>query len=76
MIPFVIFLTVLIYRGQAADEGRTQVYSYEGEITFVHLEDENEEVPIAKVSFVLGVLHNCSVPKDYFNYLSIAYAQC
>ena len=49
MIPFVIFLTVLIHHGQAADEDRTQVYSYEGEITFVHLEDENEEVPIAKV---------------------------
>ena len=31
------------------DEKRTQVYSYEGEITFVHLEDENEEVPIAKL---------------------------
>ena len=49
MIPFVIFLTVLFYHGQAADEDRTQVYSYEGEITFAHLEDENEEVPIAKV---------------------------
>ena len=49
MIPFVIFLTVLIHHGQAADEDRTQVYNYEGEITFVYLEDENEEVPIAKV---------------------------
>ena len=51
MIPFVIFLTVLIHHGQAADEDRTQVYSYEGEITFVHLENENEEVPIAKVFY-------------------------
>ena len=51
MIPFVIFLTVLIHHGQATNEERTQVYSYEGEITFVHLEDENEEVPNAKVSF-------------------------
>ena len=49
MIPFVILLTVLIHHGQAADEDRTQVYSYEGEFTFVHLEDKNEEVPIAKV---------------------------
>ena len=61
MIPFVIFLTVLIHRGQANDEKRTQVYSYEGEITFVHLEDENEEVLIAKVSSKLGVLHNAIV---------------
>ena len=62
MIPFVIFLTVLIHRGQANDEKRTQVYSYEGEITFVHMEDENEEAPIAKFSFKLGVfLHNAIV---------------
>ena len=33
------------------------MYSYEGEITFVHLEDENEEVLIAK----LGVLHDAIV---------------
>ena len=55
MIPFVIFLTVLIHHGQAADKERTPVYSYEGEITFVNLEDENEEVPIAKVGFKLEV---------------------
>ena len=61
MIPFVIFLTVLIHHGQAADEERTPVYSYEGEITFVNLEDENEEVPIAKLSFELGVSHNAIV---------------
>ena len=61
MIPFVIFLTVLIHHGQAADEERTPVYSYEGETTFVHLEDENEEVPIAKVSLKLGVLHNAII---------------
>ena len=61
MIPFVIFLAVLIHHGQATDEKRTQVYSYEGEITFVNLEDENEEVPIAKVSFKLGVSHNAIV---------------
>ena len=61
MIPFVIFLTVLIHHGQAADEERTPVYSYEGEITFVNLEDENEEVPIAKVSFKLVVLHKAIV---------------
>ena len=46
---------------QAADEGRTPVYSNEGEITFVHLEDENEEVLIDKVSSKLGVLHNAIV---------------
>ena len=61
MIPVVIFLTVLIHHGQAADEERTPVYSYEGEITFVNLEDENEEVPIAKVSFKLVVLHKAIV---------------
>ena len=36
MIPFVIFLIVLIHHGQAADKERAQVYSYEGEITFVY----------------------------------------
>ena len=49
MIPFVIFLTVLIHHGQAADEDRTQVYSYEGEITFVHLENENEGFRLLKL---------------------------
>ena len=61
MIPFVIFLTVLIHRGQAADKERTPVYSYEGEITFVNLLDENEEFPIAKLSFKLGVSPNAIV---------------
>ena len=70
MIPFVIFLTVLIHHGQAADEERTQVYSYEGEITFVHMEDENEEAPIAKFSFKLGVFYTMQLfsSKRLFNY--------
>ena len=36
MTPFVILLTVLIHHGQAADKEGTPVYSYEGEITFMH----------------------------------------